>query len=425
MDAFLLVKIVHDGRVLAGEGFEALFPAGIRKAATIEDEAAAVAGFVLGQFAVKRKAEDSDDKIVSLEGKALQFFRGEHALERAEKGGQLDGERDVVQEPANVFERIGDALEKMCAAFEEAAIAVSTERLHDADVNVGVEMAQERFAINGDEAGERAKIIVEELLAEAGREVGLGVEEKRGEVVLQSAFAAALVVDEEGLAVSQHDVAGLEVAVKKVVARGAEKEIGEAREIVLESMFVEGNASEPEKIVFEVIHIPGDGLAIEARGGIAEAVVQIAGSFDLEAREDGNNFAVGFNDGGGDGFAGAIFGEKLEKRGVTEVFFEIGAVIEVFGINFGHRQAMAAKMFGEFNEGNIFFTPAIKNSDGAGFAAGESDDFAAGAAEIALKRLNVRGQRVEMLFEEFLENVHGNGSSHSVLKIRRAGWLLA
>src|SRR5208282_72331 len=45
--AFRLIEIVDYRRVLAGEGLEALFAPGIREAATIENEAAAVAGLVL------------------------------------------------------------------------------------------------------------------------------------------------------------------------------------------------------------------------------------------------------------------------------------------------------------------------------------------------------------------------------------------
>src|SRR3989441_7149757 len=138
----------------------------------------------------------------------------------------------------------------MSPAFEETAKTVSTEGLHDADVNVGVVVAEESFAIERDEAGKPIEIMIEELLAKIGREVSLGVIQERSDVILQGAFATALVVDEEGIAVAQHDVAGLEVAVEKVIARGAEEEFGKAAEIVFEGLLVEGNAGETKKIVF-------------------------------------------------------------------------------------------------------------------------------------------------------------------------------
>src|SRR6266704_2937119 len=49
----LLIEVVDDRSVLAGERLEALFAAGIGEAAAIENEAPAVAAFVLGQAAVK------------------------------------------------------------------------------------------------------------------------------------------------------------------------------------------------------------------------------------------------------------------------------------------------------------------------------------------------------------------------------------
>src|SRR6266566_2099886 len=49
----LLIEVVDDRSVLAGERLEALFAAGIGEAAAIENEATAVAAFVLGQAAVK------------------------------------------------------------------------------------------------------------------------------------------------------------------------------------------------------------------------------------------------------------------------------------------------------------------------------------------------------------------------------------
>src|SRR2546430_14552613 len=141
----------------------------------------------------------------------------------------------------------------MCPAFIKAAKTISTERLHDANVNVGVVVAQEGFAIEGDETAQRVKIMIEKPLAEVGWEIGLGVIQERGNVILQSAFAATLIVDEIRIAVAQKDVAGLKVAIEKIIARGAEKEFGEAAEVVFQSLFIEGDAGEAKKIVFEIV----------------------------------------------------------------------------------------------------------------------------------------------------------------------------
>jgi len=147
----------------------------------------------------------------------------------------------------------------------------------------------------------------------------------------------------------------LEVAIEEIIARSTEKKFGEAAEIVFEGLFIERNASQAEKIVFEIIQIPSDGLAVETGIGIADLVIQVAGRFDLEARQDGDDFPIGFDGLGSDVFASAVLGEEFEKSGVAEVFFEIRAVVEIFGVNFRNGKAVAAKMFGEFEEGGIFF----------------------------------------------------------------------
>jgi hypothetical protein len=226
-----------------------------------------------------------------------------------------------MQQPAEIFQGVGNALEEMGFAFIEAAKAVSAEGLHDSNINVGVVILEESFAIELDETGEAVEKVIEELLAEFGRQVGLGVVEERGDVVLESAFATALIVDEKGIAIAEHDVAGLEVAIEEVIARGAEEEIGEAAEIVFKGLLVERDAGEAEKIVFEIVEVPGDGLAIEAGDGIADGVVEVAAGFDLKAGEDGDHFAIGIDDLGRDGAALAVFREKFEERGVAEVFF--------------------------------------------------------------------------------------------------------
>ena len=102
-----------DGSVFAGERLEAFFAAGIRQAAAVKNEAAAVAAFVLWKAAVKRKAVDADGEIVRFRSEAEQLFRSEHALKRAHEGGKLDGQLHVVQEPAEILQSIRDALQEV------------------------------------------------------------------------------------------------------------------------------------------------------------------------------------------------------------------------------------------------------------------------------------------------------------------------
>jgi len=120
----------------------------------------------------------------------------------------------------------------------------------------------------------------------------------------------------------------------------------------------------------------------------------------LEAREDGDDFAVGFDGLGRYGCGRTIFCKEFVEGGVAEVFFEVGAVVEIFSVDFGDGEAVAAKVFGEFHEGDVFFTDAVKDADGTVFYGGEPEDFAAGAAEVALERLDARGRGVEVVLEK-------------------------
>lgn len=111
-------------------------------------------------------------------------------------------------------------------------------------------------------------------------------------------------------------------------------------------------------------------MAIEARDGITNGVVEIAAGFDLEARENSDDFFVGFDDLRSNGSALAIFREKFEERGVAEIFFDIGAFGEIFGVDFRDGKIVFAEMFGEGKEGGVFFADVIENADGGARAGG-------------------------------------------------------
>src|ERR1039457_4655136 len=180
--------------------------------------------------------------------------------------------------------------------------------------------------------------MIEQLLAQLRGQVGFGIVQKRSDIVLQRAFAAALIVEKKRLVFcrifvrnvvqnfAQHDVAGLEITIEKIIAAGDQQEFCQAAEIVFQRLLVEGNAGEPEKVILEIIQIPGDGLAIETGARIAHFIVQIAARFDLKARQHGDNFTIGRDGLGSYGRGGAMVREKLEKRGAAKVFFEISAV---------------------------------------------------------------------------------------------------
>src|SRR5216684_2208959 len=224
----------------------------------------------------------------------------------------------------------------MSLALVKSAKAISAQRLEDADVNVCVVELQKCFALHAGEAGKLFDVEIEQLLAQLRRQIGLGIVEQGSDVVLKRPLASALIVEKKRLPVNEHDVAGLEIAVKEIVAVGAQQEICQALEIVFQSLLVEGNSRQPQKVILEIIQIPGDRLPVEDASRIAHLVIQIASSFDLKPRQQAHNPAIRFHRVRSDILSHAILREKLEKSGVSEVFLEISALTQIFRINFRH-----------------------------------------------------------------------------------------
>ena len=129
---------------------------------------------------------------------------------------------------------------------------------------------------------------------------------------MQRAFATSLVVEKKYLAVAQHDVAGLKVAIEEVLVGSGEQELRQAAEVLLQGLFAKRDSGQTQKVIFEIIQVPSDGLAIETRPRVADFVIQIASSLDLKARQDGQGFSVGFNDSGGNPLTGTIFRKELK-----------------------------------------------------------------------------------------------------------------
>src|SRR6266478_2508434 len=116
----------------------------------------------------------------------------------------------------------------MFFALVKAAKSISAQGLHDANVNVGVVMLHEHGTIEIDEAGQAIEIMIEQLLAQFGRQIGFSVVQKRSDIVLQRTLAATLIVEEKWLvfvqSFAQHDIAGLEVPIKKIITAGAQQQ---------------------------------------------------------------------------------------------------------------------------------------------------------------------------------------------------------
>src|SRR5205085_5695876 len=83
--------------------------------------------------------------------------------------------------------------------------------------------------------------------------------------------------------------------------------------------------------------------AIEAAPWITHLVIQIASGLDLETRQNGGNFLIDLHYLPSNIPACAVLGEKVEKRCVAQVFFQICPLGQVFRVNLRHRQPMPAK----------------------------------------------------------------------------------
>src|SRR5262249_4179739 len=134
MDSLLLVQVVNDRCIFAGETLEALFSPGIWKTTTIENESAAVTGWVLGKATVKGKTRDAYGHILCRRRLGLELFGGHHVAEGFHQRRKGDRQFHVVNQPADVFQGIRNALQEVCLALIESAKAVCAQGLHDANV---------------------------------------------------------------------------------------------------------------------------------------------------------------------------------------------------------------------------------------------------------------------------------------------------
>src|SRR5882724_1799798 len=189
-----------------------------------------------------------------------------------------------MQKPAKVFQRVGDALQKMCSAFVKSAKAVRPQGLQNTHINIGIVVPEKRLAFDLDVRAERVEIMVEQLLTNFWRQVSLGIIQKGCDVILQSALAATLIVHKKGRTVAQHHVARLKIPVEKIITVCGEQKIGQSAKIAFQCRFAKRDSRKPQKIIFEIIQIPGDRLAVKTRAWVANAVIQIAPGFHLKTR---------------------------------------------------------------------------------------------------------------------------------------------
>src|SRR5438552_3530435 len=104
MHGFMLNQVIDHRSVFTRELLEALFTSWVGKAADIENEAAAVTGFVRRLTLMKRETEDPDHEGFRFACHRLEFLRRQHALECSEQRRRLDRQFDVMKQPSQVFQ---------------------------------------------------------------------------------------------------------------------------------------------------------------------------------------------------------------------------------------------------------------------------------------------------------------------------------
>src|SRR5262249_46155285 len=156
------------------------------------------------------------------------------------------------------------------------------------------------------------------------------------------------------------------------------------------------NSGQPQKIVFEIVQIPRDRLAIEAFARITHGVVKITSCRDLKTRQDRDCFTVGIDHDGRNAITGPILRQELKERQLAQVFLNVGVAAEVFTVDFRHGQSMTPEMLGEFEECNVFLANSINDADRRVRVIRQPENVSAGAAELALNGSDSLGRRLKM-----------------------------
>ena len=116
---------------------------------------------------------------------------------------------------------------------------------------------------------EGIKVFVDQEVAHFVGEVGRGLPEERGNIVIDGAFATSLEVDEVWLAIFQHDIARLEVTIEKSILLVLEEVIRQTLEVLLQLELIELNSLEFEEAVFEVVEVEHDARLVHRLLGVA------------------------------------------------------------------------------------------------------------------------------------------------------------
>ena len=173
----------------------------------------------------------------------------------------------------------------MLFLFVKAPVSVGAHRLQYAHQHKGRIVFLELFHGKGTVLRQQFQIVGEQFLSGFLRNVGLGIVKEGGHVVRECPFSAALIVNKIKAIFMQHDVARLEISEKKEIGSGLQQKTGQSLEIVFKQLLIKGNRRQFQKIVFEIVQVPGDGLPVKCRPWVAPCSIHPFRTFCLEIKQ--------------------------------------------------------------------------------------------------------------------------------------------
>ncbi len=230
--------------------------------------------------------------------------------------------------------------------LEVAPEAVSAQHLQRAEQHEVPQRRQELGARDGHIGFQRIEIRVDEFRLELLGVGRLGLPDERGHVVVDRALPAALEVDEIRLAVLDHHVPRLEVAVEERVGHAAHQHVGHLVEVLVEFDLAELQARGLEEAVFEIVLVEGDHPPVELRLREAHREVEALRALELEPRQGAHRLDDQHPLGRGVGALLAALAHQAEQRVVAQVFLQVAGEVAAVRLHLRHVQALRLEMLG-------------------------------------------------------------------------------
>ena len=166
-------------------------------------------------------------------------------------------------------------------------------------------------------------ILVDQCLPECVREIGFGLPEEGGHVVVDRSPSPALEVNEPRPVFSQHDVAALEVPVHEGGCVLLQQDVGHGLEVIFQAVFLKIHARGFQEAILEIIEVPKHRAAVEGGLRIATVEIQSFSSPVLQGRQQADCFAEEASFSRVEVLFARAFGQHVEQGCIAQVFLQI------------------------------------------------------------------------------------------------------